>query len=97
MPKVSGKTNYRAFASRAASTRAGQSVTDELFAGNESCDSRGMAQVKYEMLRRAEKDGHSISDGVMRFGFSRQIFIQAQVGFEAGGVAGLVRHKRGPK
>lgn len=74
-----------------------ESVTDELFIGNEFFDSRDMAQVKYEMLRRVGKDGRSISEAAMRFGFSRPTFYQANAAFEAGGVAGLVPRKRGPK
>jgi len=74
-----------------------ESVTDELFAGNEFFDARDMVQVKYEMLRRVEKDGSSISEAAMSFGFSRPTFYQAQAAFEASGVAGLVPRKRGPR
>jgi hypothetical protein len=44
-----------------------QSVTDELFANHEFFDAHDMVQVKYEMLRRVEKDGHSISDASGEF------------------------------
>ena len=74
-----------------------QSVTDELFASHEFFDSHDMVQVKYEMLRRVEKDGHSISDAAVSFGFSRPTFYQAQAAFVAGGLAGLVPRKRGPR
>jgi transposase len=74
-----------------------QSVTDELFASHEFFDAHDMVQVKYEMLRRVEKDGHSISDAAVSFGFSRPTFYQAQAAFVADGLAGLVPRKRGPR
>jgi len=74
-----------------------QAVTDELFAGSEFFDPRDLVQVKYEMLRRVEKDGHSITDAATRFGFSRPSFYQARTAFQAGGLAALVPLKRGPK
>lgn len=74
-----------------------QSVTDELFADHEFFDARDMVQVKYEMLRRVEKDGYSISDAAVSFGFSRPTFYQAQAAFVAGGLAGLAPRKRGPR
>jgi transposase len=74
-----------------------QSVSDELFTDNEFFDARDMIQVKYEMLRRVEKDGYSISEAAVNFGFSRPTFYQAQAAFVAGGIAGLVPRKRGPR
>jgi len=74
-----------------------QSVSDELFTGNEFFDARDMVQVKYEMLRRVEKDGYSISEAAVSYGFSRPTFYQAQAAFVAGGIAGLVPRKRGPR
>ena len=74
-----------------------QAVTDELFVSEEFFDARDLVQVKYEMLRRVEKDGHSVSAAAAAFGFSRPSFYQAQFAFEQGGLAGLVPLKRGPK
>ena len=74
-----------------------QSVTDALFADHEFFDARDMVQVKYEMLRRVEKDGYSISDAAVSFGFSRPTFYQAQAAFVASGLAGLTPRKRGPR
>lgn len=74
-----------------------QAVTDELFANSEFFDARDLVQVKYEMLRRVEKDGRSISATAAAFGFSRPSFYQTQFAFEQGGLAGLVPLKRGPK
>ena len=74
-----------------------QAVTDDLFAASEFFDPRDLVQVKYEMLRRVGKDGHSISRAASAFGFSRPSFYQAQAAFEESGLAGLVPQKRGPK
>jgi transposase len=97
MPKLPDDTKLQSLREEGCLNSRPESVTDELFTGNEFFDSRDMAQVKYEMLRRVGKDGHSISEAAMNFGFSRPTFYQAHAAFEAGGVAGLVPRKRGPK
>ena len=74
-----------------------EDVTDELFKAGEFFDARDVVQVKYEMLRRVEKEGRPITEAASAFGFSRPSFYQAQFAFEQGGIAGLVPHKRGPK
>ena len=74
-----------------------EDVTDELFRANEFFDARDVVQVKYEMLRRVEKEGRPITEAASAFGFSRPSFYQAQLAFEQNGLAGLVPHKRGPK
>src|SRR3954452_2447726 len=72
-------------------------ITDELFAESSFFDPRDLVQVKYEMLRRVQADGKSVTDAAAAFGFSRPSFYQAQLVFEQDGLAGLVPHKRGPK
>ena len=74
-----------------------QDVTEELFADSEFFDPRDLVQVKYEMLRRVQKDGRSIAETAPKFGFSRPSFYQAQAAFETTGLAGLAPHQRGPK
>jgi transposase len=74
-----------------------QTVTDELFANSEFFDARDLVQVKYEMLRRVQKEDRPISVAAAAFGFSRPSFYQAQSAFEQDGLAGLVPRKRGPK
>ena len=74
-----------------------EDVTDELFKAGEFFDARDVVQVKYEMLRRVEKEGRPITEAASAFGFSRPSFYQAQLAFAEGGIAGLVPHKRGPK
>ena len=74
-----------------------QDVTDDLFETSEFFDARDVVQVKYEMLRRVEKEGRPITEAAAVFGFSRPSFYQAQAAFEQDGLAGLVPRKRGPK
>jgi transposase len=74
-----------------------QDVTDPLFANHSFFDPRDLVQVKYEMLRRVQSEGHSVTGAAMAFGFSRPSFYQALSALEQGGLAGLVPHKRGPK
>ena len=72
-------------------------VTDPRFVMDSFFDPRDLVQVKYEMLRRVQSEGHSITGAATAFGFSRPSFYQAQSAFAEGGLAGLVPHKRGPK
>ena len=72
-------------------------VTDPRFAKDSFFDPRDLVQVKYEMLRRVQSEGHSITGAATAFGFSRPSFYQAQSALAEGGLAGLVPHKRGPK
>jgi transposase len=74
-----------------------QAVTDDLFAASEFFDPRDLIQVKYEMLRRVEKDGQSITEAAAKFGFSRPSFYQVQSALAQRGLAGLIPLKRGPK
>jgi transposase len=72
-------------------------VRDELFLQEGFFDPRDLVQVKYEMLRRVETDGKSVTEAAASFGFSRPSFYQALSAFEQNGLVGLVPHKRGPK
>jgi transposase len=72
-------------------------VTDELFRTHEFFDARDMVQVKYEMLRRVQTEGHPVNRSAAAFGFSRPSFYQAQAAFQQGGLPALMPHKRGPK
>jgi len=72
-------------------------VRDELFVQDGFFDPRDLVQVKYEMLRRVQADGKSVTDAAASFGFSRPSFYQALSAFEQDGLVGLVPHKRGPK
>ncbi len=74
-----------------------EQVIDPLFADHEFFDPRDQLQVKYEMLRRVQADGYSVSSAALQFGFSRPAFYQAQQAFEQNGLSGLLPKKSGPK
>jgi len=72
-------------------------VTDALFEQLEFFDPRDLLQVKYEMLRRVEAEGHSVSAAASAFGLSRPSFYQARAAWQREGLSGLVPRKRGPR
>lgn len=72
-------------------------VSDELFTGHEFFDARDVVQVKYEMVRRVEADGASVTEAAEAFGFSRPSFYQAQEALRFHGLSGLLPRKRGPR
>ena len=72
-------------------------VKDELFIDYEFFDSHDTAQVKYEMLRRVQIDGWSVSRAAKTFGFSRNAFYQARSAFQQAGIWGLFRVRPGPR
>ena len=74
-----------------------EQVTDELFSTQEFFDARDLVQVKYEMLRRVQSEGQTVSQAAANFGFSRPSFYQAQAAFQQGGLPALMPQKRGPK
>ena len=72
-------------------------VVDERFKTQAFFDEQDIVQVKYEMLRRVEKDGWQIARAAREFGLSRPAFYQAQRLFNEKGLFGLVPQRRGPK
>ncbi len=74
-----------------------EKVTDELFTASEFFDPRDLLQVKYEMLRRVQIDGHAVSQSSARFGLSRPSYYQAQKAYESGGLPALLPRKPGPR
>jgi transposase len=74
-----------------------EKVTDELFRTTAFFDSRDLLQVKYEMLRRVEVDGHTVSHSAFIFGLSRPSFYQAKALYEQGGLPALLPKKPGPR
>ena len=73
-----------------------EAVTDSLFLEHEFFDPRDLVQVRYEMLRRVEMDGQSVSEAALRFGVSRPTLYHAQAAFNREGLVGLLPRKRGP-
>ncbi len=74
-----------------------EAVTDEEFLSSEFFDSRDLLQVKYEMLRRVEREGQPVSRAAASFGLSRPTFYQARSALTEGGLPGLLPQRRGPK
>jgi transposase len=74
-----------------------EKVTDEMFEKNEFFDSQDLLQVKYEMLRRVQKDGWTVLKASQKFGFSRPSFYKAQNDFSTKGLPGLIPRQKGPK
>ena len=61
-----------------------EAVTDPAFVtGDPFFDARDLVQVKYEMLRRARRDGQPVGRAATAFGFSRPSFYQAQALFSS--------------
>ncbi len=74
-----------------------EKISDELFASSEFFDPRDLLQVKYEMLRRVQVDGHTVSQSATSFGLSRPSFYLAQAAYEKGGLPALLPKKPGPR
>ena len=72
-------------------------VRDERFAASEFLDPRDLVQVKYEMVRRVRVDGDTVARSAQEFGFSRPSFYEAAAALDAGGLAGLVPARPGPR
>ena len=72
-------------------------VVDPLFAGAGFFDARDLVQVKYEMVRRVQVDGHPASRTAAAFGVSRPAFYHAQAALQTGGLGALVPQKPGPR
>lgn len=72
-------------------------VQDPLFGLDEFFDARDLVQVRYEMLRRVEVEGHAVTEACHAFGFSRPVFYKTRAAFEQEGLVGLVPKKRGPR
>lgn len=60
-------------------------------------DANDLVQVKYEMLRHAQRDGVAKAEAASLFGLSRPTYYQAEAAFERDGIVGLLPQHRGPK
>jgi len=74
-----------------------ETVADEGFRSAEFFDARDLVQVRYEMVRRVEAEGSSVSAAAGAFGFSRQSYYTAARALADEGLAGLVPAKPGPR
>lgn len=94
-PKTAGKVQTLR-QSGTFNPRAG-TIRDRLFLEEGFFDPQDLTQVKYEMLRRVEKEEMSISFVASSFGFSRPAFYKARRDFTREGLVGLIPRRRGPK
>jgi transposase len=74
-----------------------QAVADPLFRTGGFFDPRDLVQVRYEMVRRHLVEDEPIAATAQLFGVSLPTAYQAHVAFKAGGLAGLLPKRRGPK
>lgn len=74
-----------------------EKVGDEAFSSSEFFDARDLVQVKYEMVRKVEAEGGSVSAAAHAFGLSRQSYYSAAAALTEGGLAGLLPAKPGPR
>jgi transposase len=72
-------------------------VKDDLFLKNDFFDPQDLVQVKYEMLRKVEKEEVKVKEAVPLFGMSRQYYYKLKTAFDREGITGLLPEKRGPK
>lgn len=72
-------------------------VTDPLFQGLPFFDGRDLIQVKYEMLRRVEREHATVQAAATAFGFSRVTWYQVKAQYDTRGLVGLLPQRRGPK
>jgi transposase len=77
--------------------RAPHAVEDELFKEGDFFDPHDLMQVKYEMVRRVEKDNWKVARASKAFGYSRPFFYEVQKAIKKEGLPGLIPCKRGPK
>ena len=92
-----GKAKREALRKSGTYNTAAEKMSDALFGDHEFFDARDLVQVKYEMLRRVQQDGLSVTEAARRFGFSRTAFYQARSIFQQQGMPGLIPGRPGPK
>jgi len=72
-------------------------VHDEAFRRSEFFDPRDLVQVRYEMLRRHQVDGGTVTEVAVAFGLSRQAYYTTEAAFQERGIFGLLPRRRGPQ
>jgi len=72
-------------------------VADKRFRAGGFFDPRDLVQVKYEMLRRVQEEGATVSEAAQAFGFSRPTFYEARDALAERGLGGLVPKRPGPR
>ena len=94
--KKTNTSKKRALAQSGTLNRNADKVIDPKFKNLAFFDPNDLLQVKYEMLRSAQKDGVGTIKASLTFGFSRITFYKAEKAFRKYGLAGLLPRKKGP-
>ena len=68
-----------------------------MFKEGDFFDPHDLIQVKYEMIRRVEKDNWNVAQASKAFGYSRPSFYEIKRALDDEGLPGLFPRKRGPK
>jgi len=95
--KKTNTSKKRALAQSGTLNRNADKVIDPKFKNLAFFDSNDIVQVKYEMLRSAQKDGVGIIKASEAFGFSRITFYKTEKAFKENGISGLLPRKKGPR
>jgi transposase len=95
--KKTNTSKKRALAQSGTLNRNADKVIDPKFKNLAFFDSNDIVQVKYEMLRSAQKDGVGIIKASQTFGFSRITFYKTEKAFKENGISGLLPRKKGPR
>lgn len=74
-----------------------EAVHSEAFRQGEFFDPRDVVQVRYEMLRRHQVNGDTVTEVANAFGVSRQAYYMTEAAFEEQGITGLLPRRRGPQ
>ena len=72
-------------------------VRDPAFRDSAFFDPRDLLQVRYEMLRRVDREGLTQTAAARLFGVTRMTFHRVRAAFAERGLAGLVPGRRGPR
>ena len=95
--KNSNTSKIRALIQSGTLNKNADKVVDPRFRNLAFFDPNDLLQVKYEMLRSAQKEGTGILKASETFGFSRITFYKTCKAFKECGLAGLLPKKKGPR
>jgi transposase len=95
--KKTNTSKKRALAQSGTLNRNADNVVDHKFKNLAFFDPNDIVQVKYEMLRSAQKDGVGVLKASQNFGFSRITFYKTEKAFRENGIFGLLTRKKGPR
>jgi transposase len=90
-PKVAALARERSLNGRP------ERVVDAAFLASPFFDARDLVQVKYELVRRVQVDGVSVTRAAAAFGFSRPSYYAAAAALEREGLVGLLTERPGPR